>query len=299
MSKNRRRSTQSTAAIREQLSDTAGTSPTVAGGRRRSLQPTPAAPSLAADAIEEPAPGASNGRRRSIPPAEADPHWDAEGNRRSAAAEPPAERGRRRPAQGQPEGAGAQPRLDPAEPERAGRGRRRSAPDAGTAAPEPSAEHTVGALSGQLPHGTEYRAGEISTEAGRYLRRAARDDAPARFGAPTGAVDDAARQVWEIAFGLVVRRRFEPDSPLAEISRTVATAVHEHAAAGLPALDAEMLVRHALGEIVPVGDLPGDVLVAVHLLLFASIADELALGDEELDAIVAEAEEKVSALVPA
>jgi len=39
------------------------------------------------------------------------------------------------------------------------------------------------------------------------------------------------------------------------------------------------------------------VLIAVHLLLFASLADELALGDAELDAIIAEAEEKASALM--
>jgi hypothetical protein len=140
-------------------------------------------------------------------------------------------------------------------------------------------------------------AGLIVTDAGRYLRQAARDEAPARFGSPAGAVDESARRVWEIAFGLMVRRRFEPDAALAEISRTVATAVHDHAAAGLPILDAEMLLRAALGETVPVGDIDEGVLTAVHLLLFASLADELALGDAELDAIIAEAEEKASAMV--
>ena len=156
---------------------------------------------------------------------------------------------------------------------------------------------TVGALSGQLPPGVAGGTGTIVTDAGRYLRQVARDDAPTRFGSPAGEVDESARQVWEIAFGLVVRRRFEPDSALAEISRTVATAVHDHAAAGLAVLDAEMLVRAALGETVPVGDLDEGVLVAVHLLLFASLADELALGDAELDAIIAEAEAKASALM--
>jgi len=156
---------------------------------------------------------------------------------------------------------------------------------------------TVGALSGQLPPGVAGGTGTIVTDAGRYLRQAARDEAPARFGSPAGEVDGSARRVWEIAFGLMVRRRFEPDSALAEISRTVALAVHDHAAAGLPILDAEMLVRAALGETVPVGDIDEGVLIAVHLLLFASLADELALGDAELDAIIAEAEEKASALM--
>jgi len=110
-------------------------------------------------------------------------------------------------------------------------------------------------------------------------------------------VDESARRVWEIAFGLMVRRRFEPDAALAEISRTVATAVRGHAAAGLAILDAEMLLRAALGETVPVGDIDVSVVIAVHLLLFASLADELALGDPELDAIIAEAEEEASALM--
>jgi hypothetical protein len=161
-------------------------------------------------------------------------------------------------------------------------------------APAAGAPPAMGALSGQLPPGTVRGAGLIVTEAGHYLRQAARDDAPSRFGSPAGQVDESARRVWEIAFGLAVRRRFEPDSALAEISRTVAAAVHEHAAAGLPILDAEMLLRTALGETVPTGDIDEGVLVGVHLLLFASLVDELALVDAELDALIAEAEEKAS-----
>jgi len=145
-------------------------------------------------------------------------------------------------------------------------------------------------LSGQLPTGPARGTGSIRTDAGRYLQAAARDDAPARFGSPPGEVDDTARRVWEVAFGLAVRRRFEPDAPLAEISRAVARSVHEHAAAALPMMDAEMLVRAALGETVPLAEIDPDVQVGVHLLLFASIADELALGDEELELLVAEAE---------
>lgn len=128
------------------------------------------------------------------------------------------------------------------------------------------------------------------TDAGDYLRAAATDEEPARFGTPSGPVDDYARRVWHHGFGLAVRRRFEPGSPLAEISRTVAAAVQLHDAAGLPAIDAEMLVRAELGEKVPVGELDPAVLVGVHLLVFASLVDELALGDGELDDLVTEAE---------
>jgi hypothetical protein len=154
--------------------------------------------------------------------------------------------------------------------------------------PEP--EPAMSLLSGQLPAGSARGSRKIQTEAGRYLRAAARNEPPARYGTPTDAVDDAARRVWEIAFGLAVRRRVDADSPLAEISRTVATAVHDHAAAALPLLDAEMLVRDALGEPVPTDGIDPEVLIGVHLLVFASLTDELALGDGELDGLIAEAE---------
>ncbi|MCU7729951.1 hypothetical protein ODJ79_40070 [Actinoplanes sp. KI2] len=203
----------------------------------------------------------------------------------------PVGRGRRRSLRaGQPSPAGVREQPPPAgvreQPRQAGE--REQPPP-----PQPSAE----SLSGRLPPGEAAGTGLIATEAGRYLRQAARDEAPSRFGSPTGEVDESARRVWEIAFGLAVRRRFEPDAALAEISRTVAIAVHDHAVAGLPVLDTEMLVRAALGETVPTGDIDDSVVIAVHLLLFASLADELALGNAEVDAIIAEAEEKASALM--
>jgi hypothetical protein len=151
-------------------------------------------------------------------------------------------------------------------------------------------EETSGSLSGQLPPATTGGTARITTEAGRYLRATARDETPAHYGGADGGVDDAARRVWRIAFGLAVGRRFDLESPLAEISRTAAVAVRDHAVAGLPPLEAEMLVRDALGEPVPVDEIGPEVLVGVHLLVFASLADELALGDAELDALIAEAE---------
>ena len=129
------------------------------------------------------------------------------------------------------------------------------------------------------------------TTAGDYLRGVAIEEAPARFGTPSGPVDDYARRVWHTAFGLAVRRRFEPGSPLAEISRTAAAAVHAHEAAGLPAIDVEILIRAELGEQVPVDEFDPVVLTGVHLLVFASLVDELALGDGELDDLVTQAEQ--------
>jgi hypothetical protein len=160
---------------------------------------------------------------------------------------------------------------------------------------EPAEPAASGRLTDHLPPGAATGSRRITTEAGQYLRAAARDDAPARFGEPARQADDAARRIWENAFGLVARRRFAPDAPLAEISRTVTTAVQEHAIAALPTIEAEMLLRAALGETVPTDEIDAGVLSAVHLLVFASLADELALADAELDALIAEAEKSATA----
>jgi hypothetical protein len=132
----------------------------------------------------------------------------------------------------------------------------------------------------------------VSTEAGHYLRAVAQDEAPAHFGTQPGGgpVDDDARRIWAIAFGLIARRRFEADAPLADIGRTAATAAHEHAAAALPLLDVEMLIRDALGEPVPTGEIGPAAAAGIHLLVFASIVDELALCEAELDCLITEAE---------
>ncbi len=130
----------------------------------------------------------------------------------------------------------------------------------------------------------------VTTDAGRYLRATARDEQSPPHATP----DDSATRVWEIAFGLVVRRRFEPGAPLAEIGRSVATALRERCVAAVPPLDAEMLVRAALGENVPAEELDPGRRVLVHLLMFAALTDELALGDAELDDLIAEAEELVA-----
>ena len=127
----------------------------------------------------------------------------------------------------------------------------------------------------------------VSTAAGRHLQLLAYGGTPRPHDAP----GSAARRIWEIAFGLVARRRFEPDSPLAEIRRTVAAALRDHPDEALPPLGAEMLLREALGEKVPVEDIDDTVRSGVHLLLSASLADELAMTDGELDGLIRQAEE--------
>jgi hypothetical protein len=117
-------------------------------------------------------------------------------------------------------------------------------------------------------------------------RRAARDVRP----------DYAARVFFYCAFELVVWRRFRRDSPVAEITRSVAIAGRRHAPVVVPALEAEMLIRDALGEAVPIEGIPLDAIITTHLLVFASLVDELALNDDEVDALIVEAEKRADRL---
>jgi hypothetical protein len=125
------------------------------------------------------------------------------------------------------------------------------------------------------------------TPAGEYLRATA-------INRPAGwnvRPDHAARAFFARAFTLAVRRRFRPDSPVADIARTVAGGCHRHAALALSALETEMLVRHALGEAVPVEDIPAERVVAAHVIMFVALVDEVALTDDEVDALITTAED--------
>jgi hypothetical protein len=124
------------------------------------------------------------------------------------------------------------------------------------------------------------------TPAGAHLRATATNERAAVDLHP----DDPARVVFRCAFELAVRRRFRCDSPIAEIARTVANAARRHPLVPVDALAAEMLIRDALGEVVPVEETPIPVIVATHVLVFAAICDELALSDDEIDALIATAE---------
>jgi hypothetical protein len=132
-------------------------------------------------------------------------------------------------------------------------------------------------------------AGPVSS-AGAYLRATA-TNAPA-----DGRLDDESRRVFAYAFRLAVAMRFGPDSPLTEITLAVARAAQRHAAVGLAAREAEMLVRDALGETVPVSGIEIDQIVAAHVLLFAAFVDEMALIDDELDELIVAAEHQAGPL---
>ena len=102
--------------------------------------------------------------------------------------------------------------------------------------------------------------------------------------------DDGARRVFDKAFRLVVRLRFKPRTSLAEIATSIALAARRHPGLGVPVREAEMLIREALGERVPTADITPAQLVTVHVLMFAVLVDEMALTDDELAELIADAE---------
>jgi hypothetical protein len=128
------------------------------------------------------------------------------------------------------------------------------------------------------------------TPAGEYLWASATNERAAVDIRP----DRAARRLFSRAFELAVRRRFRPDAALAEIARSVANAGRRHAPVVVPALEAEMLVRDALGEVVPIEEIPVPAIVTTHVLVFASLVDELALDDDELTALILAAEDRAA-----
>ena len=128
-----------------------------------------------------------------------------------------------------------------------------------------------------------------------YLRATA-TNSPARQDVEP---DRTAQVLFANAFGLVVRRRFRPDVPIGEIARAVTNARRRHpelalSAVALGPMEAEMLIRHALSETVPIDGIPMARIIATHVVMFASLVDELALTDDELDELIAEADANCS-----
>lgn len=103
--------------------------------------------------------------------------------------------------------------------------------------------------------------------------------------APEQPGEDA-DEVFARAFDAAVKLRFRTDAPLAAISGSVRSAARRHAEL-VPVREAEMLIRSALGEQVPTGEISRAETVKVHVLLFAALVEELALTDQELDELLA------------
>ncbi len=122
------------------------------------------------------------------------------------------------------------------------------------------------------------------TPGGLFLRATATNDRA------EAVPDETARSVFAGAFALAVRLRFGPATPLVAIAGTVAACARRHAELTVPVREAEMLIREALGETVPTAGIEPAQRVTVHVLLFAALVEELALTDDELDELIADAE---------
>jgi hypothetical protein len=134
--------------------------------------------------------------------------------------------------------------------------------------------------------------GRPRSAAGAYLRATAANERGRMDIQP----DYPARVVFYCAFELAVRRRFGSDSPIAEIARIVVNAARHHPFVPVDALTAEMLIRDALGDVVPIEEIPFPMIVATHVVVFATICDELALSDGEIDSLITAAEDRAKSL---
>jgi hypothetical protein len=123
-----------------------------------------------------------------------------------------------------------------------------------------------------------------ATPTGRHLRAIALND---RAGDLPGG---PALEVFARAFTAAVRLRFRPDTPLIAVAGSVAAAARRHAALALPVREAEMLIREALGEAAPTAGISATQAMVVHMVMFAALVDELALTDDEIDELIADAE---------
>jgi len=172
---------------------------------------------------------------------------------------------------------------------------RTAVPD--TAGPERAGSEAVGSEAGATGAEMAGVAGASAravprTAPGAFLRATAINHVAGREIRP----DYESRVFFYCAFELAVRRRFRHDTPVMDIARSVNVAARRHALVALPPLEAEMLVRDALGEAVPIEGIPLTKIVAAHVVIFAALADEMGLTDDELDALIAEAEDQAGAL---
>jgi len=103
----------------------------------------------------------------------------------------------------------------------------------------------------------------------------------------TGSVD--ANSVTTAAFEVGVRRRFRPGVDLREISSFIAD-IRAAFGDNVPVMETEALIRHALGEDVPVDDLLIQMEIGAKVLTLVAIKDVLSLDEAGVNAILVEAE---------
>ena len=103
----------------------------------------------------------------------------------------------------------------------------------------------------------------------------------------TGSVDG--NSVIRAAFEVAVRRRFRPGADLREISSFV-NEMRKAFGEKTPVLETEAMIRHALGEDVPVDDIGEWLEIGGKVPTLMGVKDVLALDESGVNAILVEAE---------
>ena len=115
-----------------------------------------------------------------------------------------------------------------------------------------------------------------------------------KVGELPAAEAETAGRIVHVLFDLVIPRWFTPETPVRDITaQMLAVRTTVGAKVAQPVVVLEMVVRHALGEPVPVDDLDPYVLVQAKAAIVSQYAHSVGLLDDELDALLAAAEQAV------
>jgi hypothetical protein len=130
-----------------------------------------------------------------------------------------------------------------------------------------------------------------TSAAGKWIRATVRSDVAAMRRTEEAAVGAEITSLVEIAFQLMVHRRFAAGCERAEITRHVLGIRQRYGAAKAgPVIDAEMVIRRELGESVPIDDLDDSVVLRLKMLILEQLVHDMGMFDDELDELVQAAE---------
>ena len=117
-------------------------------------------------------------------------------------------------------------------------------------------------------------------------------------GAPAGAERytrvtdvDAAEGVMQAAFALAAHRRFPADRDRREVTNVVTELMARYSPKGLRSIDAETLIREALGEQVSTAGIDERSRILTWALFTPDLLAQSKLSDDELDDLLCAAEE--------
>jgi hypothetical protein len=126
--------------------------------------------------------------------------------------------------------------------------------------------------------------------AGAWVRALVFKDTESRVRIGDVLNEDSLALFLDRAFAIAVRRRFSPGCEVGEITRQILGVRQRYGEMSPGLLEMEMMVRRELGESVPIDDLDSAKVAVIKASVFEQIVHGMGMFDEEIDALVDEAE---------